>query len=716
MSLYNEYRPKEFSEVYGQDSAVKLLESILQQPFQKRPKVFLMAGPSGSGKTCLAYIYSRKMNCPPEGFDFRTLDASKDRSIDRIRAEVDLMGSSPMNKEAESRVWLIDECFCYNTPITCVTEDGKLFTEKIGSIVNKRLGYKVLSMSSDGRLEPKPITGWFENSKRPLKNFVFELDGKGMRKCIYKIACTDNHRLFLKDGTEIEAGKLKIGDSIRVVAGIKKVQGKRSFRGRKRFNLTREHEAFMAGTMLGDTPLTLNKTKDSRPRFSLRHTTKATDYFMEKVRIFGDMMRAYREEANRGWGDRVMAGSSASCEELRDIYNSTHVGGKVRITNWIKDRFDALSLAVLFCDDGSYGEAHYTNKEGDTSYFPGCVALHTHSFPHEDVYKLADLIRDKFEISMVAKQHKETDMLYLVAETSKDAYKLLETIAEYVPSCMQYKLGHHAVAGGGMSKIPPIKFMDFSYADKEIHTATLKEIMPEKSWQAMRGHLYDIEVADNHNYIANGVVAHNCHQLPITSQESLLKSCEEVPPKTTIFFATTLPEKLGSALKSRCKTITLNALSNKDMANNMLSVAKRAGIEVGIEDIKKLVLASEGNARVSMQLLENYSLNGHDVDAAIAMASGACSKLVADTYTLCRAIINRNSDWSMVKDFMSVYKGQHEAVRQAILGYLKSCILNSKTAKDRQRLTMLIECFVTPFYGNEEAGLVYQLATAWDIK
>ena len=131
MSLYNEYRPKEFSEVYGQDSAVKLLESILQQPFQKRPKVFLMAGPSGSGKTCLAYIYSRKMNCPPEGFDFRTLDASKDRSIDRIRAEVDLMGSSPMNKEAESRVWLIDECFVGDTQIAVDDMCGTMSIKEI---------------------------------------------------------------------------------------------------------------------------------------------------------------------------------------------------------------------------------------------------------------------------------------------------------------------------------------------------------------------------------------------------------------------------------------------------------------------------------------------------------------------------------------------------------------------------------------------------------
>lgn len=483
MSLYNEYRPKEFSEVYGQDSAVKLLESILQQPFQKRPKVFLMAGPSGSGKTCLAYIYSRKMNCPPEGFDFRTLDASKDRSIDRIRAEVDLMGSSPMNKEAESRVWLIDECFTYDTVIACYDKnrDATYYT-KIGYIVKEKREVYVWSMRADGFLEPKPVTGWFDNGLKHVCTYTFDKQdgecGDWWGACDwggeipFTITCTPNHKVFrAHDLSEVEVGSLMTGEEV-----------------------------------------------------------------------------------------------------------------------------------VL---EGKYGP------------FSGRLKSVT--------------------------------------------------------------------------------------TNTSIDTGILVPV-------------YDIEVADNHNYIANGVVAHNCHQLLTTSQEALLKVCEEAPPKTTIIFATTLPEKLGSALKSRCKTITLNALSNKDMANNMLSVAKRAGIEVGIEDIKKLVLASEGNTRVSMQLLENYSLNGHDVDAAVAMASGACSKLVADTYTLCRAIINRNSDWSMVKDFMGVYKGQHEAVRQAILGYLKACILSSKTAKDRQRFTMLIECFVTPFYGNEEAGLVYQLATAWDTK
>ena len=317
MSLYNDQRPKSFNEIYGQDEAVQLLQGILAQPFEKRPKVFLFAGPSGSGKTCLAHLYGRAMNCPPEGFDFRTIDASKDRGIDKIRAEVDIMGTSPMSRNAECRIFYFDEA----------------------------------------------------------------------------------------------------------------------------------------------------------------------------------------------------------------------------------------------------------------------------------------------------------------------------------------------------------------------------------------------------------------HQLLTPSQEALLKVCEGVPAKTTIMFATTLPEKLGKALLSRCKIITVKSLSNKDMANNMLSVAKRAKIDINADDIKKLVLASDGNTRTSIQLLENYHLNGGDAEAAISLGTGATSKLQADTITLCRAIMNqRTKDWSIVKNFMSVYRGQHESVRQAILGYLKACLLNARDARERHRIAILMECFLQPFYGNEEAGLVYQLAMAWDTK
>ncbi len=205
------------------------------------------------------------------------------------------------------------------------------------------------------------------------------------------------------------------------------------------------------------------------------------------------------------------------------------------------------------------------------------------------------------------------------------------------------------------------------------------------------------------------------HQLLKASQEALLKVCEDVPPKTTVIFATTEPERMGKALKSRCKVVTINALSNKDMALNMVHVSKKADIKISTDDIKKLVLASDGNTRTSIQLLENYKLNGGDADKAVAMVD-VDKKMEADVRILCQGIIKSGARWDMVKSFMQTYKGQHEQVRQAIMAYLRACVLNSNKMADRQRFNMLLECFLQPFYGSEESGLVYQLANAWDLK
>lgn len=204
------------------------------------------------------------------------------------------------------------------------------------------------------------------------------------------------------------------------------------------------------------------------------------------------------------------------------------------------------------------------------------------------------------------------------------------------------------------------------------------------------------------------------HQLTGTAQEALLKPTEDAL-KTTIIFATTEPSKIDDALKSRCKIITVNALSNKDMALNMVHVSKKADIKISTDDIKKLVLASDGNTRISIQLLENYKLNGGDADKAIAMVD-VDKKMEADVRVLCQGIIKSGARWDMVKSFMQTYRGQHEQVRQAIMAYLRACVLNSNKMADRQRFNMLLECFLQPFYGSEESGLVYQLANAWDLK
>ena len=101
MSLYTDYRPQSFDDVFGQDEAVKLMKAILKQPHKDRPKVFLMEGPAGCGKTTMAMLFANAIGCDTAlaGLDFQVLDSSKDRGIDNIRAIADIMGARPMARE-----------------------------------------------------------------------------------------------------------------------------------------------------------------------------------------------------------------------------------------------------------------------------------------------------------------------------------------------------------------------------------------------------------------------------------------------------------------------------------------------------------------------------------------------------------------------------------------------------------------------------------------
>lgn len=211
-------------------------------------------------------------------------------------------------------------------------------------------------------------------------------------------------------------------------------------------------------------------------------------------------------------------------------------------------------------------------------------------------------------------------------------------------------------------------------------------------------------------------VLDEAHQLLKPAQEALLKKCEDTPPATYIIFCTTEPQALGNALRSRCKCITINPLTPKALYQNLKRVANLEGIKITDEDLQTIAKNSDQSARVSLQILENYELNGGSVDKAISMISGMGQELKADTITLCRAIVSRKDDWAMVVDFCSKYKGQSEPVRQAVLGYLKACLLKASSRSERQRFAMLMECFLQPHYDCGDAALVYQIATAFEVK
>lgn len=124
MAIYNEYRPKRFDQVLGQDTVTQILRSQVVTGHYHHSYMFF--GASGSGKTSTARLLAAALNCdnPVNGepcgicnncrliasshhWDTLELDAARFRGIDDIKDLCFKASYSPMGKY---KVYIIDEC------------------------------------------------------------------------------------------------------------------------------------------------------------------------------------------------------------------------------------------------------------------------------------------------------------------------------------------------------------------------------------------------------------------------------------------------------------------------------------------------------------------------------------------------------------------------------------------------------------------------------
>lgn len=104
MSLYLKYRPKELSQLKGNQDVVSMIEKMTSD-LTTCPHSFLLTGPTGCGKTTLGRIISDRVGCT--GQDYKEVDSADFRGIDTIR---DIRRNSQYKPlESPCRVWLLDE-------------------------------------------------------------------------------------------------------------------------------------------------------------------------------------------------------------------------------------------------------------------------------------------------------------------------------------------------------------------------------------------------------------------------------------------------------------------------------------------------------------------------------------------------------------------------------------------------------------------------------
>lgn len=125
-ALYLKYRPQKLSEIYGQDTVVKILQNSLDKNLPLQSIIFY--GPRGVGKTSAARILARAVNCLSDGekpcgkcesclkennLDIIEIDGATHNGVDIIRDLKEKVNFMPT--DSKYKVYIIDEFHMIST-------------------------------------------------------------------------------------------------------------------------------------------------------------------------------------------------------------------------------------------------------------------------------------------------------------------------------------------------------------------------------------------------------------------------------------------------------------------------------------------------------------------------------------------------------------------------------------------------------------------------
>lgn len=197
------------------------------------------------------------------------------------------------------------------------------------------------------------------------------------------------------------------------------------------------------------------------------------------------------------------------------------------------------------------------------------------------------------------------------------------------------------------------------------------------------------------------ILIDEAHQLSYDAQQAILKVLENTPSHVYFFLLTTNPDKLDSAILTRCTEIKVRLLSPAEIHKVLKTVCRKEGFKLSEELSDAVVEAADGSARKALVILDQVKdLKSEKARLQSVIASD--SKLQANK--IFQVLMTPKVQWVTVAKTLKLLGDDPEKVRHYVLACCANIMVSGSKAS--AKAYKIINAFRDPFYESRKAGLI----------